>query len=103
MPTFAMTAALRHVLAARRATAGISLRDLEKHGAGISYASLSRFENGAVPEYLDRVVCAYARALDVAPSELWREALRVCEADPTGAIATTSLRGRRAVGECSAK
>lgn len=93
---FAMTAALRRTLTARREGAGISLRQLGRLDTGVDVSNLSRFEHGATPKDLDLLVCTYADALGVTPAVLWRDALRACERDPEGSLATAAAVGRRA-------
>lgn len=92
---------LRYVLRSRRNAAGLTLKQVEAF-AGVDRSNLSNYETGKIglPRDAERMVDGYARALDVLPAELWREALDMYERDPDGRrlerIATASERGRAA-------
>ncbi len=99
-----MIASLRHTLTARRTAAGVSLRALERFGPGLDRSGFARFESGdSLPRDLDGAVLAYARALGVEPQGLWAEALALFADDPDGTLATTALRGRRALADLEGK
>ncbi len=95
-----MIATLRHLLAARRALAGLTLRDLEAHGT-LDRSSYQRFEHGGGARDIDAVVSAYAAALGTTPQALWTDTLALYIRDPAGERGATALRGRRAVSSRS--
>ena len=73
---------ITQVLRERREAAGLTLAHME-HTIGYDRGNLSKLERGLIRALrdLDGVVAGYAKALDVHPTALWREALERWEAD----------------------
>jgi transcriptional regulator with XRE-family HTH domain len=66
-----------------RARENAELRQLDiATTAGVTHATVSRFESGArVPRDLDRLVAAYGHECDVEPYDLWIAALDAWQAE----------------------